>query len=70
VSAEGAISVPFDILNTTEVDALDGEVLLAICQACKFVKGLFSEFFPRRLCIKPYNVIVPNGYANVSMGIT
>jgi hypothetical protein len=38
VSAADTISVPFDIMNTTEVDALDGEVTLVICKGCKFVK--------------------------------
>jgi len=87
VSAEGIISVPFDILNSTEVDALDGEVTLAICQACKFVKDPeqfrrlpgepegtrnmpFQRILPKTIVHEAVDVIVPDGYANVSMGIT
>lgn len=38
VDTNGIVHVPFDILNTTDVDALDGDVNLVICNACSFAR--------------------------------
>jgi len=38
VSGDGVIHVPFNIMNTTYIDALEGTVNLVICDDCKFVK--------------------------------
>ena len=38
LSADGSVHVEFTILNLTNVDAMDGEMILQICDTCKFAK--------------------------------
>jgi hypothetical protein len=38
VLADGSVHVEFTVLNKTEVDAVDGEFVLLICDDCKFAK--------------------------------
>lgn len=38
ILADGSVHVEFTVLNKTEVDALDGEFVLLICDDCKFAK--------------------------------
>src|ERR1035437_558917 len=37
-AADGSLHVEFTVLNVTDVDALDGEMTLQICDTCKFAK--------------------------------
>src|ERR1035437_1146133 len=38
LAADGSFHVEFTILNLTDVDAIDGEMTLQICDTCKFAK--------------------------------
>jgi hypothetical protein len=38
VNEDGSVHVDFSVLNNTDVDALDGEVILQICDGCRFAK--------------------------------
>jgi hypothetical protein len=37
-AADGSIHVDFTVMNLTEADAVDGEMTLQVCDACKFAK--------------------------------
>ena len=37
--SDGTVRVDFSILNLTDVDAIDGEITLVICDSCKLCKG-------------------------------
>jgi len=38
IGADGSIHVQFTVLNLTDVDAVDGELTLQLCDLCKFAK--------------------------------
>ena len=38
VAADGSVHVEFTVLNLTNVDAMDGEMILQICDTCTFAK--------------------------------
>jgi hypothetical protein len=38
LSPDGSLHVDFTVLNLTDVDAIDGEMMLQICDVCKFAK--------------------------------
>jgi hypothetical protein len=38
IAADGAVHLDIDVGNLTEVDAVDGEIILSVCDVCKLVK--------------------------------
>jgi hypothetical protein len=38
LGADGSFHVDFTVVNQTDVDAIDGEMVLQICDGCKFAK--------------------------------
>jgi hypothetical protein len=37
-TADGNVTVPFTVVNSTDADAVDGELTVLVCDACKYVK--------------------------------